>query len=125
MPLPAPPRATCPVALLPVRVPSLLIWSVHVQSGMQRPVLTPFHSPAAVAPGSARTGALLLGLRDAFWPRRGLAFSSCTPETDLSCLPTLPPVLPAWANAASGSNSTTIAMKNHNGLMADVDASFA
>src|SRR5215467_7370151 len=96
MPLPAPPRPTCPVAPLPVMIPSPLIWSVQLQLGMQRPVLTPVHAPlAAGAPVSARTGALLLGLGDAFWARCGLALSSCTPETDLSCLPTLPPVLPA------------------------------
>ena len=96
VPLAAPPRDTCPLILLPDMVPSLVISSVQLQSGMQEPVLTPFHAPlAAEGPGCARAGALLLCLGGTFFAARGLALSSCPPETDLSCLPMFPPVLPA------------------------------
>ena len=96
VPLAAPPRDTWPLILLPDMAPSLVISSVQLQSGMQEPVLTPFHAPlAAEGPVAARAGALLLGLGAAFLAARGLALCSCPPEMDFSCLPRFPPVLPA------------------------------
>ena len=112
MPLPAPPRPTCPVVPLPDMTPSLPTASVQLQSGMQWPVLTPFQLPlAADGPASLLAGAVLLGLGDAFLVAWGFALSSCPPETDLSCLPTFPPVLPAWANAPLGASNNAIMIK--------------
>ena len=89
MPLPPPPRPTCPVAPLPDMDPSPVIWSVQLQLGMQPPVLTPFHVPlAAKGPDALDTPPL------GFLAGRALVLSSCPEEMDLLGWPIVPPSLP-------------------------------
>ncbi len=118
------PSDTCPVApsdcgitplkLFPVCTKLKVPWNAlpleHVQDQRQLP-LTDADAPASGAARCCRRVGATGG--------RGAGASS-TPDTDLSRLPTLPPVLPAWATARDASaqtaNDTTTPAKTPKGL---------